>query len=54
MSFKGPDGYLGVALGGLVAVAAIAFLLSGGEWGGKKKVSGDEDLPPVISTPKGQ
>jgi hypothetical protein len=24
--------------------------LSGGEWGGEKKVEGDKDLPPVTST----
>ena len=35
------DGYIGALLGGLVAIAAVAFLLSGGEWGGKKKVEGD-------------
>lgn len=54
MAFKTSEGYLGALLGGLVAVAAVAFLLSGGEWGGKKKVSGDEDLPPVATTPKAQ
>jgi hypothetical protein len=51
MALKGSDGYLGALLGGLVAVAAVAFLLSGGEWGGNKKVGGDEDLPPVVTTP---
>jgi hypothetical protein len=45
-------GYFGALLGGLVAVVAIAFILSGGEWAGNKKVDGDEDLPPVVSTPK--
>ncbi len=50
MADKRSDGYLGALLGGLVAVAAVAFLLSGGEWGGKKKVEGDQDLPPVTST----
>jgi hypothetical protein len=44
------DGYLGVLLGGLVVFAAVAFLITGGEWGGKKKVEGDGDLPPVVST----
>jgi hypothetical protein len=43
-------GHLGALLGGLVAIAAVAFMLSGGEWGGKKKVDGDEDLPPVITS----
>jgi len=50
MAFKRSDSYLGVALGGIVAIAAMAFVLSGGEWGGKKKVEGDDDLPPVVST----
>ena len=50
MAEKQSDGYLGALLGGLVAVAAVAFMLSGGEWGGKKKVVGDEDLPPVSTT----
>ena len=50
MAVQGPDGYLGALLGGLVAIAAVAFLLSGGEWGGNKKVGGDEDLPPVATT----
>jgi len=50
MPLKGSDGYLGALLGGLVAIAAVAFLLSGGEWGGNKKVGGDEDLPPVATS----
>jgi hypothetical protein len=52
MADKKSDGYLGAVLGGIVAVAAVAFVLSGGEWGGKKKIGGDEDLPPVASSPK--
>lgn len=48
---KGSNSFLGVILGGLVAAAAVVFMLSGGEMGGKKTVHGDEDLPPVISTP---
>jgi hypothetical protein len=35
-----------------VAVAATAFLLTGGEWGGQKKINGDQDLPPIASTSK--
>jgi hypothetical protein len=50
MADKILDGYLGAVLGSLIAVAAVAFLLSGGEWGGEKKVEGDKDLPPVTST----
>jgi len=54
MADKKSDGYFGVLLGGIVTVAAVTFLLSGGEWGGKKSVKGDQDLPPVVtkSTPK--
>jgi hypothetical protein len=52
MALKGPDGYFGALLGGLVAIAALAFLLSGGEWGGNKKVGGDDDLPPVATSSK--
>jgi hypothetical protein len=48
---RGSTGYLGVVLGGVVAVAAIVFLLSGGDLGGVKKIEGDHDLPPVVSTP---
>jgi hypothetical protein len=46
----GSSGYLGALLGGLVAVVAITFMLSGGEWTGNKKIDGDDDLPPVVST----
>jgi hypothetical protein len=47
---RGSTSYLGVVLGGLVAVAAIVFVLSGGELGGEKKVQGDQDLPPITKT----
>jgi hypothetical protein len=40
-------GKFGMILGGIVAVAAMVFILSGGELGGKKTVSGDQDLPPI-------
>jgi len=52
MADRKSNGYLGALLGGIVAVAALVFLLSGGEWGGKKSVKGDEDLPPVAATTK--
>ena len=44
------NSFLGVVLGGIVAVAAIVFVLSGGELGGEKKVQGDHDLPPITKT----
>ena len=40
----------GIILGGIVVMAAAVFILGGGEWGGKKTVEGDRDLPPVTST----
>jgi hypothetical protein len=43
------NGFLAAILGGLVAAAALAFLLTGGELGGKKSVEGDHDLAPVAS-----
>jgi hypothetical protein len=43
-------GGLGLLLGALVAIAAITFLVSGGEHFGKKTVQGDNDLPPVTSS----
>jgi len=36
-------------LGGVFALAAAFFILTGGELGGEKKVKGDADLPPVAS-----
>jgi hypothetical protein len=50
MSDRGPsNGNLGVILGALIAIAAVAFLLSGGENFGKKTVNSDADLPPVTT-----
>jgi hypothetical protein len=40
----------GLILGGIVVMAAAIFILGGGEWGGKKTIEGDRDLPPVTST----
>jgi hypothetical protein len=40
-------GSFGIILGAVVAIAAVIFLLSGGEYFGKKTVEGDKDLPPV-------
>ena len=42
---KSSTGFLGAILGGLVAVTLVAFLLTGGELGGKKVVHSDADLP---------
>jgi hypothetical protein len=40
---------LGIILGALIAIAAVAFLLTGGENLGKKTVESDADLPPVTT-----
>jgi hypothetical protein len=43
------NGAFGLIVGGLVALAAIFFILSGGELGGKSVINGDEDLPPIAN-----
>jgi uncharacterized protein YggU (UPF0235/DUF167 family) len=45
-----PNSHLGAILGGLVALAALALVLSGGSFSGKKTVEGDQDLPPVTTS----
>lgn len=40
-------GTFGLILGGVVALAAMIFIFSGGALGGKTTVNGDEDLAPV-------
>lgn len=40
-------GTIGLILGGIIAVAAAAFILTGGDLGGAKKVTSDSDLAPV-------
>jgi len=42
-------GNFGILIGGVVALVAVLFILSGGELGGKKTVDGDQDLPPVAT-----
>ncbi|HZP69172.1 MAG TPA: hypothetical protein VFB29_04435 [Pseudolabrys sp.] len=44
------NGTFGIIVGGVVAAIAVIFILSGGEFGGKKTVEGDQDLPPVTTT----
>jgi hypothetical protein len=46
------NGTFGIIVGGVVAVLAAIFILSGGELGGKKTIEGDQDLPPVSSSPQ--
>ncbi len=40
---------LGAILGALIVGAIAVFLLSGGEYFGKKTVNSDADLPPVAT-----
>jgi hypothetical protein len=47
---KDSNGTFGIIVGGVVAVLAAIFILSGGELGGKKTIQGDQDLPPVSSS----
>ncbi len=42
-------GFLGLIVGGIVALGAVIFILSGGDLGGKTTVSTDRDLPPVAT-----
>jgi myosin-crossreactive antigen len=44
---KQDNGTIGLIVGGLVALAAAFFILSGGEMGGKTVIHGDRDLPPI-------
>jgi hypothetical protein len=46
------SGKFGIIVGGVVAVMAVIFILTGGELGGKKTVESDQDLPPVTTTDK--
>jgi hypothetical protein len=47
---RNSNGTFGIIVGGVVAVLAAVFILSGGELGGKKTIQGDQDLPPVSSS----
>ena len=44
-----PKAGIGIILGGMLVLSAALFILTGGDWGGKKTVQGDRDLPPVAS-----
>jgi hypothetical protein len=47
---KDSNGTFGIIIGGVVAVIAVIFILTGGQLGGKKTVQGDQDLPPVATS----
>ncbi len=38
-----------IVVGGIVALVAAFFILTGGELGGKKTIESDKDLPPVAT-----
>ena len=44
-------GNMGLLLGGVLVVAAVVFMLTGGQLGGVKGVNSDADLPAVASPP---
>lgn len=48
-SNQGPSFGFGLLLGGVVLLALVIFLATGGNLGGTKKVAGDADLPQVTS-----
>ena len=43
------NGFFGLIVGGIVALAAAIFIFSGGDLGGKKTIEGDQDLPPIAT-----
>jgi hypothetical protein len=47
-----PTGTFGLMLGGLLALAAMIFIVTGGQLGGVKEVKSDADLPPIASPEK--
>jgi hypothetical protein len=48
-SNQGPGFGFGLLLGGVVLLALVVFLVTGGQLGGTKKVASDADLPQVTS-----
>jgi hypothetical protein len=47
------NGTFGLLLGGVLALAAAVFIMTGGQLGGVKDVNGDSDLPPIASGASG-
>lgn len=45
------SGNVGLLVGGVLAAAAVLFILTGGQLGGVKEIRGDADLPAVASPP---
>jgi hypothetical protein len=46
---QGPNLNFGLLLGGIVLLALVIFVVTGGQLGGSKKVASDADLPQVTS-----
>lgn len=44
-----PKGGIGLIVGGIFAVAAVFFIMTGGQLGGVKEVNSDADMPPIAS-----
>lgn len=47
-----PKGGVGLIVGGIFALMAAAFILTGGQLGGVKEVNSDADMPPIASGAK--
>ena len=45
-------GNMGLLLGGVLVVAAVVFMLTGGQLGGVKEIKSDADLPPIATGKK--
>ena len=43
------NGTFRLIVGGIFVLAAAFFILSGGDYGGKKTVASDKDLPPIAT-----
>ena len=44
------NGTFRLIVGGIFVLAAAFFILNGGDYGGKKTIASDKDLPPIAST----
>ena len=43
------NGTFRIIVGGIFLLVAAFFILSGGDYGGKKTVTSDKDLPPIAT-----
>lgn len=49
-AMKTDSGLFGLIVGGIVVLAIVLFIFGGGDFGGKKTIESDQDLPPVETT----